>query len=89
MQLTLLPDLRDEGPFDNRRLLLPLGKLAGLRAICIYPHELPAVAIRDCDLPMAMLSPLVFPEGRFATLFPAFHLRTLPQPGQPGDIFLG
>jgi len=83
----LLSNLRDARLFDNWRFLLSLSKFGGFRAIRVNANELFSVDVRHRHLPMAMPSPLVIPESRFATLSAAFHFRTLPQSRQPCDSF--
>jgi hypothetical protein len=65
--------LGDAGHFHGGRLSLPLGKFGGFFLVGIHAKESFAVAIKNFNLPVSVLSPSVFPEY---CGFPAsFHLR--------------
>jgi len=66
-----LADFGDTGHFHDRRLPLSLSKLDGLLPVRVHADKSIAVLVKQLYLPVSMLSPRIFPEGR---VFPSFHL---------------
>jgi len=60
--------LLDAARFDNRRLLLPLDRLTDFMQSVYARTNFFTVAVKHRHLPVPVPAPLVFAEGRFATL---------------------
>jgi hypothetical protein len=74
----LVVNFHDPRLLDDRRFPLAFGIISGFHAIRVDAGEFLSVAINDGHAIVTMSASLVFTEGRFATLFPTFHLRTPP-----------
>ena len=69
-----LTDLKYPRCPDNGRLPLPFGKFGGFCAVGIYTTEPLTVFVKDRNLPVLVLAPLVFSELRAFSLFQGPHL---------------
>ena len=56
-----LPDLQDTRCLNDRRLPLAIGKFDGLGAVRVHAGEPLPIFVKDGNLPVLMLAPLVFP----------------------------
>jgi hypothetical protein len=68
------PDLQHPRGLHDGRLPLPLGELGGLGPVGIHPGKAFPIFIKNSDLPVLVLAPLVFPQlGALPCFFCFWH----------------